>query len=332
MPRRLPHFDFYAWDWANDERVKLLSLEEQGAFLRVLIAMWQWSAKHETVDLPNDDRFLAAQVGVDLERWQRLRTALIDGDWAVLRVDDSTNTVYSKKMREVYVDAFRNAMVKRGNGEKGGRPRKNPLPAQLEEAIAEEEEPSDNLTDRYKEPTENLQVSVSETYSKPTENLADSHQSSVISHQSDQDQEIKTAATTARVREGKMAAEGPDPLLEKAANYVLPLFNRLQLKGTEGPLIQTALAQVNHDFDRFKAIVDEVAQRDPAKKIHHFGYFVEPFAEEAADRQARAAARQPPQGRDRASPRGRGASVADNNMALLRELYAEEQAQKGASP
>jgi len=87
------------------------------------------------------------------------------------------------------------------------------------------------------------------------------------------------------------ASAAPDALLEAAADYVLPLMGRVMLKGTEGVQIQTALAQVDHDLARFKAIVDEVVRRDPTKRIHSFAYFVERFAEEAADRQARAAPR-----------------------------------------
>ncbi len=97
-------------------------------------------------------------------------------------------------------------------------------------------------------------------------------------------------------KETTTTSRADDVVFAQAIDYVLPLFGRLQLKGKEGPQIQTALAQVDHDFARFKTIVDELAQRNPGK-IHGFGYFVDRFADESADRAARAAPRAAPHGK-----------------------------------
>lgn len=131
----------------------------------------------------------------------------------------------------------------------------------------------------------------------------------------------KETATTARVREGKNLQEPPDTLFGQAVDYLLPVFGRTQLRGKEGPQIQTALAQVNHDWHRFQSIVDELVQRkEPATKIHSFGYFVERFAEEAADRQARAAPRQATLGVAR-TPR-QASLYSDATQDTLRQMAA----------
>ena len=101
----------------------------------------------------------------------------------------------------------------------------------------------------------------------------------------------KDATTTPREAREPETTEESDHTFSEAIDYVLPLLGRTQLKGTEGPQIQTALAQVGHDLSRFKKLVDELAQRNPAK-VRSFGYFVARFAEEAEDRQARASPRQ----------------------------------------
>lgn len=127
-------------------------------------------------------------------------------------------------------------------------------------------------------------TSVVRTYNERTDERTDERTTSHLSSVT------KEATTTPREAPEPEAAM-TDRTFEAAIDYVLPLFGRNQLKGTEGPQIQTALAQVNQDFARFRVIVDELAQRAD-KKIRSFGYFVDRFAEEAEDRRARASPRQ----------------------------------------
>ena len=147
-----------------------------------------------------------------------------------------------------------------------------------------------------------------------------------------------TTTTTPRTREDESgparpedAASSqtePDPLFEQAVNYVLPLMGRVMLKGTEGPQIQRALTCVNHDWDRFRAVVDELAQRNP-RKIRSFAYFVDRFEDELEDHAARAAPRQAPtRPPDRAPPRETsGWEVDPETYAAL--LSAEERRRAG---
>lgn len=157
MPHRLPYFKFYPWDWETDDRVQLLSLEEKGAFISLLIAMWKRSEKEGTVDLPDSDPYIAAQLHVSITDWKRLRAVLVDGEWAVLRVDPERNTIYSKKLRQVYVESLEWTESRRKNGKNGGRPPKNAAP--------------NNLVVSTSLPNANPVLSTSQPLGKPSENL-----------------------------------------------------------------------------------------------------------------------------------------------------------------
>lgn len=70
----MPYFPFYPGDWLRD--CALLTLEEEGAYIRLLAYCWQ-TAEAEC-SLPDDDTFLARVLKVPPATWKRLRKTLVD--------------------------------------------------------------------------------------------------------------------------------------------------------------------------------------------------------------------------------------------------------------
>ncbi len=108
---RFPHFDWYPWDFDEDEKVRVLTWQEKGVYTLVLSAMWRWAAKHDSPDLPDNNRVIAGQIGMPIQDWIAVREVLVDNEWAPLQLDPNDHVVYSKRMREEYAKA-----LKRGGG------------------------------------------------------------------------------------------------------------------------------------------------------------------------------------------------------------------------
>jgi len=284
---RLPRMDWYPWDFDDDEYVRPLSWTERGAYMILLTAMWKWAEKHDTVDVPDDDYILAAICGIPEADWPVIRHRLIDHPYAPLKRDPEAGVIYSPRLRDEYAKAVARHVSAREKGALGGRPKNLPKTSSF---------PGANLEDSDSLAEENPELSTSQAGKTP-------HRSSI------KDQDITTAATTTRAHEDEptpdaVPGSASDPVFEAAVDYVLPLFGRLQLRATEGPQIRRALACVDHDLGRFRAIVDELAQRKP-RKIRSFGYFVDRFEEELEDHAARSAPG-PPTGAGSATAKGGG--------------------------
>lgn len=121
---RYPRYDWYPRDWQDDYRVRLLTLEERGAYRELLDHMWIWADRHETVDVPDHDRQFAAWLGVSMEHWLSLRAALIDGPDAPLTREmvDGNAIVYSKRLRQEYERAVKRTEIATAKAMKRHRP------------------------------------------------------------------------------------------------------------------------------------------------------------------------------------------------------------------
>lgn len=91
---KLSHFAFYPKDWLGDLNVKGLSLEAQGAYLKLLCLMWQ--APDGSCSLPLDDAKLSKLVGVDPRRWRRLKEEL----WPLMSFDFAEGQVFNPRLRK----------------------------------------------------------------------------------------------------------------------------------------------------------------------------------------------------------------------------------------
>ena len=108
----LAYFPFYPGDWLGDPRVASLTLEEQGAYFRLLCLMWNYQSGR--CALPNDDAQLAMMLGVSRRKWTKLRRALIDRKNSVLVLTADGEWVTSPRLEAEYqkaVDKSRKAAM-----------------------------------------------------------------------------------------------------------------------------------------------------------------------------------------------------------------------------
>jgi len=83
----------YVSDWLGDPNVQMMSLEEQGAYLRLLCGMWQLGGY-----LPNDDLRIARLLCVSIEKWQELKTSL---SHVIHTSDDGAYLYNDRLLREI---------------------------------------------------------------------------------------------------------------------------------------------------------------------------------------------------------------------------------------
>lgn len=98
---KLPFFNYYAGDFELDTAA--LTLEEVGAYQRILNQLW---VKGTEARLPNDDGLIARLLRVSIPEWQRLKAVLLEGEFAVLKVDDD-NRIYNNRLCEEYGKAVK---------------------------------------------------------------------------------------------------------------------------------------------------------------------------------------------------------------------------------
>lgn len=97
----LPYFNFYPKDWLSDPKVTLLTLEEQGAYMRILALMWTY----ETGDcsLPDDPAIVSQLLGISQKKWRKIREKLVESPHAVLTVEDGK--LVNSRLQEEYEKA-----------------------------------------------------------------------------------------------------------------------------------------------------------------------------------------------------------------------------------
>jgi len=84
-----PYFRFYPKEWLSEASTVQMTVEEVGAYIRLILFMWTESPG---CWLPDDDPTLARIAGVNVNRWKRLRDALIDAPFAPFQVTNGRIT------------------------------------------------------------------------------------------------------------------------------------------------------------------------------------------------------------------------------------------------
>jgi len=162
---KLSYFPWNAGDYLSDPKVTGKSLEEQGAYVRLLSLMWKRGESKvdpSWCSLPDNDVEHARSLGITPRHWKRLRAALVDGPMAVFTVNDD-GLLVNKRLTAEFVRAlekskkaataarqkFQQNGELSGAGSKAKRPRANDIneprnPAENKEtppASAELEQP-----------------------------------------------------------------------------------------------------------------------------------------------------------------------------------------------
>jgi len=116
---RLPWFPFYAKDWL-DVKVLMMPLEEQGAYIRILVHMWADSK--DQCSIPNDPAAIARLLGITtrkvkkfFENWQRSEINLFD--------DSDPKIFRSRKLMELKQIASKLSVSRSLAGKKGAKMR-----------------------------------------------------------------------------------------------------------------------------------------------------------------------------------------------------------------
>ena len=92
-----------------------LSMEEHGAYLKLLMIHWRLLPKHP----PDDDPRLARMLGVSVARWRKIKPVICDD--VLYRIE--AGELRQKRLEKEFRYVTERAQVARRNGRKGGRPK-----------------------------------------------------------------------------------------------------------------------------------------------------------------------------------------------------------------
>ncbi len=92
-----------------------LSMEEHGAYLKLLIIHWRLLPKHP----PDDDRRLARMLGVSVARWRKIKPVICDE--VLYRIE--AGELRQKRLEKEFRYVTERAQIARQNGRKGARAR-----------------------------------------------------------------------------------------------------------------------------------------------------------------------------------------------------------------
>lgn len=98
----LPYFPLRVNEWLNNPAILALSLEQQGAAMRLMALMWQ--APDGSCSLPNDDNLLARSLGVSPKKWRVLKKRLVGSDDHCFMVE-SKDAVRCPYLEELFYEA-----------------------------------------------------------------------------------------------------------------------------------------------------------------------------------------------------------------------------------
>lgn len=109
-----PWFQFHARDWLTDDKVMLMSLECQGAYLRLLCLQW------ENESIPNNEEAVATMLGFATKDSRRY---FMDRLWPDLKPHFPTHREHkrrNKRMSRLRDAAIGKSLLRKKAGKKGG--------------------------------------------------------------------------------------------------------------------------------------------------------------------------------------------------------------------
>ena len=73
MAKSIPYFPFYAQDWLENEVIFDMSLEEEGAYIRLLASMWSRGGS-----IPDKVQFCCNVLRCKPSKWKKIKAVLIE--------------------------------------------------------------------------------------------------------------------------------------------------------------------------------------------------------------------------------------------------------------
>jgi len=205
---RYPHFDFYPGDWLDDANNRYQSLAAKGAHIELLCLMWR-EATETQFGLLDDDRGLARALGLPLAEWQALRVELIDGPYAVLRVENGR--IVSPRLRQEWHKAReRSRAAQQSRQARAPRPRVTLPPETSVEALPDAD--SNDRTTNVPRPLDERATNVVRQPNDRATNPRRLPHESATSHQSPvTDQQSPPIAQQSPVRSGEAPPQEASP-------------------------------------------------------------------------------------------------------------------------
>lgn len=149
MSSKIPYMPFYPSDYLSDRLVRSFTLEQHGAYMLLLMEMWNAGGW-----LPDEDRLLMMTLGITTRKWKTLRSILIceeimefDGEnivepdlqfQPIIRVKDPTSGVVMITQKRLLTEYQKTASLlekKREGGRKGGSSPKGVLKESSKESL-----------------------------------------------------------------------------------------------------------------------------------------------------------------------------------------------------
>ena len=84
MKNKAPYFPFYVDDWLDNDDVFSMGLECEGAYIRLLAALWKRGGT-----LPDNPRLICNLLRIKPAKWKKIRAALVD-EFGVISYENGT--------------------------------------------------------------------------------------------------------------------------------------------------------------------------------------------------------------------------------------------------
>jgi uncharacterized protein YdaU (DUF1376 family) len=83
MSKSSPYFPFYLTDWLDSHQIFNYTLEQEGAYIRLLSAAWKMGG-----GLPDNDRWICNVLRCKPSQWKRIKAVLFAEDGAFYLEND----------------------------------------------------------------------------------------------------------------------------------------------------------------------------------------------------------------------------------------------------
>ena len=113
-----PAFQFYPDKWQTDTR--RLSWEAKGVYHELMCVVW--IQNQEVCSIPNDDEFIASEIGCEIVVWQRVKAELLHPHRPILTITETNRLLIRGLLKESVKQRERREQL-RQNGLLGGRPK-----------------------------------------------------------------------------------------------------------------------------------------------------------------------------------------------------------------
>jgi hypothetical protein len=113
-----PAYQFYPDKWQVDTR--RLTWEQKGIFKELCCVVWLQF--QETCSFPDDDKFIASEIGCDLETWKSTKAELLNPHRPILGKTETNRLFIGGLVKELEKQGIRRDRL-RQNGMLGGRPK-----------------------------------------------------------------------------------------------------------------------------------------------------------------------------------------------------------------